>query len=305
VQFLKNNKVMKTNEQIVKLKQYPIVDFLRGEGINPVSKSGQDFIYSSPLRQDSKPSFSVNPAKNIFYEYGNDSDKGGVIDLVMKYHKISFPNACDLIETLDGKEKNSSGNPPFFSCCPSSTNDPVSGTGNEIISVGNLQHQALINYVASRKISFQTAFTYLREIHYINAKGRFFGVGYQTDNGSYVVRNEKMKNPINLGKASIKTIVVPNSKSVIVFEGMFDFLSAVEYYKRPPMHTSIILNSVANLSQAMPLIMEHKKVFAYLDNDEAGRKALEKLRATRLEVIDQSDVYQPFNDFNDYLKARK
>ncbi len=296
---------MKTNEQISKLKQYPIVDFLRGEGINPVSRNGQNFIYSSPLRQDSKPSFSVNPIKNVFNDFGNDSDKGGVIDLVMKYKKISFPDACDLIEAMDGKEKNSSGNPPFFSCRPSPTNSSLSGAEYEITSIGDLQHQALIRYAESRKISFQTAFTFLREIHYNNAKGRFFGVGYQTDNGSYVVRNEKMKNPINLGKASIKTIIVPNSKCVLIFEGMFDFLSAVECFKRPPIHSTIILNSVSNLIQAMPLIMKHQKIFAYLDNDDAGRKALEKLRVTKLEVIDQSDLYRPFNDFNDYLKARK
>ena len=296
---------MKTNEQIIQLKQYPITDFLCGEGINPVSKTGQDFMYSSPFRQDSKPSFSVNPTKNVFYDYGNNSDKGGVIDLVMKYKKISFPDACDLIEAMDGKEKNSLRNPPFFSCCPSPTNSSLNGAGYEITSIGDLQHQALIRYVESRKISFQTAFTFLREIHYNNAKGSFFGVGYQTNNGGYVVRNEKMKNPINLGKASIKTIIIPNSKCVLIFEGMFDFLSAVECFKRPPIHSTIILNSVSNLQQAMPLIMEHHKVFAYLDNDEAGRKALEKLRATRLEVIDQSDIYRPFNDFNDYLKARK
>jgi Toprim-like/CHC2 zinc finger len=296
---------MKTNEQISKLKQYPITDFLRGEGISPVSRNGQNFIYSSPLRQDSKPSFSVNPIKNVFNDFGNESDKGGVIDLVMKYKKISFPDACDLIVALDGKEKNSSENPPFFSCRPSPTNSSLSGAEYEITSIGDLQHQALIRYAESRKISFQTAFTFLREIHYNNAKGRFFGVGYQTDNGSYVVRNEKMKNPINLGKASIKTIIVPNSKCVLIFEGMFDFLSAVECFKRPPIHSTIILNSVSNLSQAMPLIMKHQKIFAYLDNDEAGRKALEKLRVTKLEVIDQSDLYRPFNDFNDYLKARK
>ena len=296
---------MKTNEQISKLKQYPITDFLRSEGINPVSRNSQNFIYSSPLRQDSKPSFSVNPIKNVFNDFGNDSDKGGVIDLVMKYHKISFPDACDLIEALDGKEKNSSENPPFFSCRPSPTNDFVSGTGNKIISVGDLQHQALINYVATRKISFQTAFTYLREVHYNNAKGRFFGVGYQTDNGSYVVRNGRIKNPINVGNASIKTIAVPDSRCILIFEGMFDFLSAVECFKRPPIHSTIILNSVNNLSQAMPFIMKHQKVFAYLDNDKAGREALEKLRATRLEVIDESHQYREFNDFNDYLKARK
>ena len=296
---------MKTNEQISKLKQYPITDFLGSIRVYPVSKTGQDFIYSSPLRQDSKPSFSVNPIKNVFNDFGNDSDKGGVIDLVMKYHKISFPDACDLIETMDGKEKNSSENPPFFSCRPSPKNSSLSGAEYEITSIGDLQHQALIRYAESRKISFQTAFTFLREIHYNNAKGRFFGVGYQTDNGSYVVRNEKMKNPINLGKASIKTIIVPNSKCVLIFEGMFDFLSAVECFKRPPIHSTIILNSVSNLSQAMPLIMKHQKIFAYLDNDEAGRKALEKLRVTKLEVIDQSDLYRPFNDFNDYLKARK
>ncbi len=153
----------------------------------------------------------------------------------------------------------------------------------------------------SRKISFQNAFKYLNEIHYTNSKGKFFGIGYQTDNDSYVVRSEIMKKPINLGKAGIKTFAVPNSKNVAIFEGMFDFLSACEFYKGSPTMTAIILNSTSNLNKALPIISQYEKVFCYLDNDNAGWKALDKIKQAGLNVVDTSFIYSDYNDFNDFL----
>ena len=291
---------MKTQEQITHLKRISIVDYLRGKGINPVSKSGKNFLYHSPLRQDDTPSFSVSPALNVFNDFGNDADKGSVIDLVMKLEKIGFIEACEMLESMDGKRERDFTPPLFLSCRPFSNED---GESYEIVSVNNLQHPALIRYVQSRNISLNTAFNFIQEIHYTNSKGIFFAVGYENDNGAYVLRNGIMKKPMNLGKSGIKTFTVPDSKAISIFEGMFDFLSAIEYCKRPPRCTAIILNSVTNLAKAMPLLAEATTIYSYMDNDDAGRKATQKMKDLGLNVSDQSGIYaeKGYNDFNEFL----
>ena len=289
---------MKTQSEIQTLKQISIIGYLRNRGISPVKINGGEYWYLSLLRNENTASLSVNSTKNIFKDFGDDSHKGGIIDLVMMLDKISFLNACQVLEDYDGKREKEGGENSFsFSC---QTSDKVLES-YQITAIKDLQHPALLRYVNSRKISVQTAFNYLQEIHYTNAKGKFFGVGYQTDNGSYVVRSEIMRKPINLGKAGIKTFAVPGAKNLSLFEGMFDFLSACEYYKGRPSCTAIVLNSTSNLNNALPIISQYEKVFCYLDNDDAGRKALDKLKQANVEVIDKSCIYQDCNDFNEFL----
>ena len=291
---------MKTQEQIIALKQYSIVEYLSNKGINPHSKRGIEYLYHSPLRTDSTPSFFVNPTLNVFNDFGNDSDKGSIIDLVMKLEKLSFPDACKFIESLDGKKEREFSPPLSLSCRPNSDED---GDSYEVTAVQNLQHPALIRYIESRKISLNTAFSFIQEIHYKTDRGQFFGVGYKNDIGGYVLRNGLMKKYMNLGKAGIKTFVVPDSKNVSIFEGMMDFLSAIEYCKRPPRCTAIILNSVSNLSKAIPILTGATTIYSYLDNDDAGRKATQKMTNAGLNVLDKSNIYSVygFKDFNEFL----
>ena len=293
---------MKTQSEIQKLKQISIVGFLRHRGIIPIKINGNEYWYLSLLRNENTASLSVSLTKNIFKDFGDDSHKGGIIDLVMMLDKISFPDACKVLEEYDGKEEKEGGENSFSSLPSYSESTPEN---YQVTAVKDLQHPALHRYVGSRKISFHNAFKYLNEIHYTNSKGKFFGVGYQNESGGYVVRSEIMKKPINLGKAGIKTFSVPNSKNVSVFEGMFDFLSACEFYKGCPSMTAVILNSTSNLKNALPIISQHEKVFCYLDNDDAGRKAIETLRNTDLVIIDKSDIYANFNDFNDFLISKQ
>jgi DNA primase len=292
---------MISKDKIKELKQVSIVGYLAGKSINPISKSGSYFVYHSPLRNDPTPSFSVSPTKNTFYDLGNDSDKGNIIELVMRMERMSFVEACQYLDSQDLMKENEK--PPSFS----SSQNPNNETKNyEVTAVKNLQHPALIRYVESRKISLHTAFSYLKEIHYKNAKGQFFGVGYQNDNGGYVLRSEIMKKPINLGSSGIKTFEVPGTRSVSIFEGMFDFLSAIEHYKSSPRCTAIVLNSVSNLSKAMPQLTGATTIYSYLDNDDAGQKATQRMRDAGLNVLDQSSIYSVhnFNDFNDFLRLK-
>ena len=114
-----------------------------------------------------------------------------------------------------------------------------------------------------------------------------------------------MKKPMNLVTTGIKTFEVPKSKTISVFEGMFDFLACVEYCKRPPRCTAIVLNSVSNLSQAMPQLSQATAIYSYLDNDDAGRQATQKMKGAGGNVLDKSDTYTGYKDFSEFWSTLK
>ncbi len=290
---------MISKEQIIELKQVSIVGYLAGKGIYPTSKKGRCYLYLSPLREEKTASFSVDAVRNTFLDFGNSDNKTtSIIDLVVLLEKVSFLDACKILEGFDGEKEKEVARDNFSLSTVNTLNNDTKNY--EVTAVKDLQHPALIRYVESRKITLHTAFSYLKEIHYKNAKGQFFGVGYQNESGGYILRNERMKKPINLGKSDITIIGIGISKKVSVFEGVFDFLSAVEYYGLPT-STAIVLNSVSNLNKAIPHLQKAEKVYTFLDNDDAGKKAVQKMKEVGLLVIDKSNIYDKFNDFNDFL----
>ena len=104
---------MKTQDQIQALKQISIVGYLRDRGINPVKINGGEYWYLSLLRNENTASLSVSSAKNIFKDFGDDSHKGSIIDLVMLLDKISFLDACQVLENYDGKREKEGGENSF------------------------------------------------------------------------------------------------------------------------------------------------------------------------------------------------
>ena len=68
-----------------------------------------------------------------------------------------------------------------------------------------------------------------------------------------------------------------------------------------------MLNSVVNLHKAVSFFSRHRVVHAFLDNDDAGRKALARLEESlpSSEVIDQSVFYRDHKDLNEYLQERQ
>lgn len=96
--------------------------------------------------------------------------------------------------------------------------------------------------------------------------------------------------------------------SVMVFEGFIDFLSYLSLANSiHPVSDTVVLNSVVNLSKAVPYLSQHAVIHAFFDNDETGRKTTSDLLrlCPRSEIIDQSCFYRRYKDVNDYLIARK
>jgi DNA primase len=64
---------------------------------------------------------------------------------------------------------------------------------------------------------------------------------------------------------------------------------------------------VSNIEKALPWITAHKSIAAFMDNDEAGRKTLEKIienvpdEAGKVCVYDMAKLYEGYNDLNEKL----
>lgn len=68
----------------------------------------------------------------------------------------------------------------------------------------------------------------------------------------------------------------------------------------------IILNSVSNLPKALYPLGNYERIHCLLDNDDAGRKAVEVIQSEYgLRVRDSSHLYSGHKDLNDYLCGKR
>lgn len=284
---------MITQEQLKKLKSIPISQYLESRGYSPEQQRGNELVYFSPLRCEGTPSFFVNESKNAFHDFGGE--KGDIVRLVRLLNDCDFPTAC---KTLENWAPCKGGNAP-----DRYTNDRKSGKIH-LKRVAELQHPALIRYAESRNIPFLLAAKYCKEVHYENAGKTYFSLGFQSDKGGFELRNKIGNQDFKacISPKGITTFLIPGSTSVSVFEGFFDFLSALVYFKRTePRNSVMVLNSTSNLKEALPYLAGYTQVFTFLDNDPVGIATTAKLTNGNLPVIDKSSIYSGFLDFSEML----
>ena len=79
-----------------------------------LKKRGKNYFGLSPFRSETKPSFSVAPDKNMWYDFGS-AQGGSAIQFLVEYEKISFPEAVrslaekygiEIIELGDKEQNN-------------------------------------------------------------------------------------------------------------------------------------------------------------------------------------------------------
>ncbi|WP_221390817.1 CHC2 zinc finger domain-containing protein [Dyadobacter sp. NIV53] len=283
-----------SNEQILAAKNKSIAGYLKSQNIEPVNMIGGELVYLSPLRSETTPSFYVNPQKNIFNDFGGtDEMRGDSIRLVQQFRKCNFTEAIEILLGSDFLGTYSFS----FSGLPDLDKQD---SRIQIKSVHKLKNSALIRYVTSRGILLQHAFDYLSEVHYEVDGKQYFAVGFKNDSDGFELRNSlgfkgKSDNGI--------TIIDLGTESVSLFEGSFDFLSALRHFGTDkPTITAIILNTTNNLRLALPVMSNCKMINCYLDNDLSGEKAVQKLIKHGFLVKDWSKIIYPNDkDFNEYL----
>ncbi|WP_138990809.1 toprim domain-containing protein [Larkinella sp. C7] len=281
---------MITSQSIQFAKAVAIEDYLAYRGFKPASQRGQRLVYYSPFRTESTPSFSVNTAINRYKDFGSSEAGDDVIRLVQQLNGCSFSTAVAELSQFAGLE-----NKPHFSFSGQIQHTAIT---EEIHSVKLLANTHLIRYVESRKISFPIARRYCQEVYYSQQGKNLFALGFANDRGGYALRNG-VGTKRNLGPAGYTTIDVPKSTTINLFEGVFDFLSALEYYGRStPTFPTLVLNSTTNLESALPVLESYKQINAFFDNDSAGQIALSKLSKLELSIVNRSMLYANHKDFN-------
>ena len=165
-----------------------------------------------------------------------------------------------------------------------------------------LETSALLDYLTERGIDPDTARVHCSEVHYRVADKFYFATGFCNDNGGWELRNRYFKGCTSKAPTTRRG----DYPTCLVFEGFMDYLSFLTLKRNPtPPHNIVVLNSVMNLAKAVPFIASHERVYTYLDNDEAGRKATTELKEACRNLSDQSVYYRPHNDLNDYLRSRR
>lgn len=142
------------------------------------------------------------------------------------------------------------------------------------------------------------------EIHYYVNEKNFFAIGLQNDNKGWTLRSEYFKGRTSM---DISTHVNDtNKESCIVFEGFMDYLSYLTMNNlKKSSNDIVVLNSTNNLSKALDFIIAHSKVYTYLDNDEAGRKATQQINQICKTHSNKSTDFVHFKDLNEYHVANQ
>jgi len=276
-----NSKVVRT----ISISQY-----LEKKGIMPDSTIRGVAKYCSPLRKETKPSFHVNLSKNVWYDFGIGQG-GSIIDLCMIIENADFKTALTVLEKMNLAHITSNEN-------------QYPDNKLRIKNIKPIQHKALIQYLETRNIPIKIAKIYLKEIAFNVGSAGYFALGFKNLKGGYELRSKYFK-----GSSSPKyyTLVQgQNNNTINLFEGFFDFLSALTYYGLVvPNNDTIILNSLTFINDVHPLLGKAQKVNIFLDNDNAGIRAINLLKKKFPKLINRSqEIYPKYNDFNDFLKSK-
>lgn len=269
-----------------------IADFLLSQGIEPKRICGNNYWYLSPIRNENNPSFKVDITINRWYDHGIGVG-GKLVDLGIRLFEV------DVVEFLERLKSQSF--PDSFSFHKPQPQRVLPA----IKKVKRIGNKVLLDYLTDRAIHPPAiAENFCREVYFSIQSKNYFGIGLKNDLGGYEIRNKYFKGCI--GEKAITTILSnstskKNVKTFVLFEGFFDFLSAYQEGGIITDFSYIVLNSVNQIHHAIVELEKHQteEVFAYFDNDEAGRKCFSILKAAYPIASDHSDHYKGFKDVNE------
>jgi len=290
-------------------KQKDLVEYLDSLSHRPQKIHGNDYWYLSPFREEKTPSFKVNRKFNIWYDHG--MGKGGnLIDFGILYHhcsireflqKLSDPSSFQQLNRLTGiKSQHPDNIPPPLNALPAESPEEEKRR-IKILSAGEIIAPTLVHYLTTRSIPVDLASQYCRQVDFELYGKRITALGFPNKSGGFELRNPNFK-----GSSSPKDIsfIDIGSQEVTVFEGFFSYLSLqrINQYQDPIMTNFLVLNSLAFLEKARPLMEGHTNIHLFLDRDHAGQQSTDKALQWDQKYKDHSDFYTGYKDLNEWLK---
>ena len=286
------------------IKQISIRRYLADLGISPAKDHSHYGMYNSPFREDHNASMKVDYPKNLWIDYGTN-EGGTLIDLVMKMENCSLHKAITMLEqkyshtdvgTYQSYNR-PTGNFSFHRGKPGmDLKSPEPSI--TILKVQPISNPALIEYLNERQISIGIARIHCSEVHYSVNDKPYYAVGFQNDKGGYELRSKYFKGCTSKDISSTKH----GNNHCLLFEGFMDYLTflTIKKLQNAPVDV-IVLNSLANLPKVKNTLESYNSISAFLDNDQAGKRAVQELESIYKDVIDHSFLYFKYKDLNEYL----
>lgn len=202
--------------EVEKMREIPIADFLNAMGIQPTKQKGNVLWYSAPYRTERTPSFKVDTAKNVWFDFG--TGKGGDIfdlagefigseDFLLRAAFIAKSGTCPL-PIMERPQIRAEKEPVF-----------------EDIWVRPLQDAKLLGYLKERGINAHVSIPNCEEVRYRVHGKRYYAIGFRNESGGMELRSRFFKGCIPPKDVSLKR----NGSDVCsVFEGFMDYLSAMQ-----------------------------------------------------------------------------
>ena len=288
------------DEDLSRIKRYPIVEYLERKGIKPVRSTPAYALYHSPFREDTHPSFKVDTEKNLWIDYA-EGKGGSIIDLCVRLE------GCTLLEAIRQLGRNA----PDYTACSSQKADRAmkrsskpmafASGARRLTGISDTLPPHLQKYLTEERcINIEKAMHFLRCISYEVGGRHYQAIGFANQSGGYELRDNGMFKG-TIAPKDITPIFTDRADPVCIFEGFMDFLSFLSMKEEFTNHC-LVMNSVSNVARSIRYLNE-RQVFTirtFFDNDEAGRRATEDFVKAGFKVENMSVHYRSFKDLNEY-----
>jgi len=283
---------------IKKARETSLVDLLQTMGY-PIKSVGRYYTL------EDVDSFRIFPSENNWYRYSNDT-YGDTIDFFMKgpYDNLSFQEAVRLIlsaahaetrKPIESQKKKNNGTP--ISPAAATNNDRVI----EYLTVTRGIDKDIVMYCIDKGLIYEAEKTHNCVFLGFNEKG---SVKHITQRGT---TSKKFANKVeNSDERYGFRIECGNSKEVHIFEAAIDLLSFLTLQKMKGVKntdTYLALSGVSLIS-LLAYLEKHtvERIYVRTDNDDKGRKVLDRLRETITDnTIEIIEAFPKNKDYNEDL----
>ncbi|MBF1595643.1 MAG: toprim domain-containing protein [Prevotella sp.] len=289
-------------EDLSRIKQYPIVEYLERKGVKPVRRTTAYALYCSPLRKETHPSFKVDTEKNLWIDYA-EGRGGSIIDLCMRME------GCTLSEAIRrlGQNAPDNGTYSFLNDFVPNNSQPVMAVNGarRLIEISDTLPPHLQDYLTKERcINLEKAMPFLKCISYEVRNRLYQAIGFANPSGGYELRDDKTFKG-TIAPKDITPIFTDGTEPVCIFEGFMDFLSFLSM-KEEITNCCLVMNSVSNVARTIRYLNDRHltHIRAFLDNDEAGRRAVQDFIKAGFHIEDMNIHYKDFKDLNEYHVSR-
>ena len=289
-------------EDLSRIKRYPIVEYLERKGIKPVRKTPTYAMYRSPLREETHPSFKVDTEKNLWIDYG-EGRGGSIIDLCMRMEGCTLSEAIRCL----GQNASDNGTYSFLNDFVPNNSQPVMAVNGarRLIEISDTLPPHLQDYLTKERcINLEKAMPFLKCISYEVRGRRYQAIGFANLSGGYELRDDKTFKG-TIAPKDITPIFTDRAEPVCIFEGFMDFLSFLSMKEEITNHC-LVMNSVSNVARTIRYLNDRHltHIRAFLDNDEAGRRTVQDFIKAGFHIEDMNIHYKDFKDLNEYHVSR-